>query len=346
MGQCLEKILVIRRDNIGDLICTTPLLTQLRKSYPTAQIDVLVNSYNVAAIAFNPDINNVYVYTKGKHRLTNQSLWQIYWPRFKLIWRLKKNHYSAIILAGGYSQHAVHLAKQIKAPIVIGFVSECGKNTLLTHSIHEPKNSLHEAERTLLLASALGINASPPLPKLTLKVDTNLVKHYSTAINNTSLFSNKSKKIIALHISARKKDQRWPAEYFVELIQQLNQSNLYNFILFWSPGDENNKHHPGDDQKAQAIIQALPNTPLLPCSTHQLEELIAAMSLCDRVICSDGGAMHVAAGLGKPIVCFFGSSNAKQWHPWGVPHVVLQPDSQQVADIKPYQVVEALASLG
>ena len=31
------KILVIRRDNIGDLVCTTPLISALRRRFPEAE---------------------------------------------------------------------------------------------------------------------------------------------------------------------------------------------------------------------------------------------------------------------------------------------------------------------
>ena len=75
--------------------------------------------------------------------------------------------------------------------------------------------------------------------------------------------------------------------------------------------------------------------------TTTLRQLIAGISLCDQFICSDGGAMHIAAGLGKPLVCFFGDSSAEQWHPWGVPHVLLQPDSRDVADISVTEVLQA-----
>lgn len=40
------KILIIRRDNIGDLICTTPLFEAIRQHYPDAYLAALVNSYN------------------------------------------------------------------------------------------------------------------------------------------------------------------------------------------------------------------------------------------------------------------------------------------------------------
>ena len=61
------KILIVRRDNIGDLICTLPLVSSLRKLFPKGRIDILVNSYSAAVVSRHPDIDNVYVYTKLKH---------------------------------------------------------------------------------------------------------------------------------------------------------------------------------------------------------------------------------------------------------------------------------------
>lgn len=55
-----SKILFIRRDNIGDLICTTPAIHTVRKEYPDAKIGILVNSYNADAIINNPDIDEIY----------------------------------------------------------------------------------------------------------------------------------------------------------------------------------------------------------------------------------------------------------------------------------------------
>ena len=152
--------------------------------------------------------------------------------------------------------------------------------------------------------------------------------------------------VIGVHISARKTTNRWQEEKFVELIRKLHQENdQLQFALFWSPGDENNPHHPGDDQKAERIIRGLQDIPLQALPTHRLEELISFMDICDTMICSDGGALHIAAALGKPIVCFFGKSDASRWYPWGVPHVLLQTETRNVADISVNQVYQAYSSL-
>jgi ADP-heptose:LPS heptosyltransferase len=104
-------------------------------------------------------------------------------------------------------------------------------------------------------------------------------------------------------------------------------------MLFWSPGESDNPLHPGDDAKAEAIMRELPGIPILAYPTRELGQLIGGLSICDAIICSDGGAMHLAAGLGKPILCFFGKSDVTRWHPWSVPYVLRQKPSLEVTDI-------------
>ncbi len=69
------------------------------------------------------------------------------------------------------------------------------------------------------------------------------------------------------------------------------------------------------------------------------------LGACDIVVCADGGASHLAAALGKPVVCLFGDSDVRRWRPWGVPQRVLQPPTRKVSDIPPEDVAAALKSL-
>ncbi|HVC10079.1 MAG TPA: glycosyltransferase family 9 protein, partial [Burkholderiales bacterium] len=117
-------------------------------------------------------------------------------------------------------------------------------------------------------------------------------------------------------------------------------------LLLWSPGPANHPRHPGDDEKANEIVARVGHAaPLIAYPTLDLPELIGALAACDAVVCADGGAMHLAAALGKPIVALFGDSPAERWRPWGVPHKVLQPASRNVADITLEEVANALTSI-
>jgi ADP-heptose:LPS heptosyltransferase len=151
---------------------------------------------------------------------------------------------------------------------------------------------------------------------------------------------------VAIHISARKVPQRWPIERFAELMKQIHLSDGSRFMVFWSPGDENNPLHPGDDSKAAQLLALVTDLPVLPFPTQQLGELIAGLSLCNKMVCADGGAMHIGAALGLSMVCLFGNSDAERWFPWGTKYQLLQAESRDVNDISVSDVLNAWNALG
>ncbi|MGV6851509.1 MAG: glycosyltransferase family 9 protein [bacterium] len=343
------KFLIIRRDNIGDLICTTPFIEIMRRAYPDAQIDALVNSYNIQVLENNHYLDNVYAYTKAKHRDVAQSKTSVYWQRLKLLMQLRRVHYDFVILAQTpFSRHAYRLARIVNPRRIVGYCDKEGEK--LCKGIALPKlvdevQGLHEVERVLRLLSILNIRKPVDLPCMTVHADMSIRQQLAKALPTNNEKGSMSTITVGIHISARKPQQRWSCAAFVELIQCLNAQYACRFLVFWAPGDADNSRHPGDDQKAEKVLNELSDYPVFPIKTVELRELISGIDLCDYFICSDGGAMHIAAGLGKPIVCFFGNSDAKQWFPWGVRHQLLQPDSEVVDDITVEQVLKAFGQL-
>ena len=55
--------------------------------------------------------------------------------------------------------------------------------------------------------------------------------------------------------------------------------------------------------------------------------------------------MHIAAAMGKPVVCFFGDSDAARWRPWAVSYRLLQPESRDVADVSVEEALRAFEAL-
>ena len=326
------RFLIIRRDNIGDLVCTTPLLRALRAHYPGAYIAALVNSYNRSVVENNPDINALFSYTKLKHRAHGRSIVRTYLERLRLLMALRRMRFDYIILAGpGFLSRVLRTARFINPRHIIGFTdpnqrSPTGLDGGIPYALPLP---LHEAEDVFRLLAPLGIQGKPPCMSIVTDPESRLRAQGRLA----DLDFRGAAMLIGIHISARKPGQRWPAAHFVELIRKLHTHYKAAFILFWSPGAADNALHPGDDDKADQIMAQLKGLPIMAYPTQELRDLIGALSLCDFVICSDGGAMHIAAALGKPIVCFFGNSDKTRWYPWGVPHVLLQPESLDVSDI-------------
>ena len=331
--------MVIRRDNIGDLICTTPLLHGLRRKYPDARISVLVSSYNVEVLKGNPDVNEVFVFLKKHQKSHGYGRLGMLWNRWRLRQTIRKRRFDNIILANGGWRYAHTLGgKQL-----IGF-REPGEPNHRQPDVLAPDHGgfrEHAVSKMAKLGALLG--AEETLGATKLFPDTDLVAKEQARL--VSLCWDPKRATAALHISSRKPDQRWPEESFVELAKTLISSCGIQLLLFWSPGAESDPMHPGDDGKAQRILDRLHGLPAYPCPTLEINQLIASLSLADQMICSDGGAMHVAAALKKPIVCFFGTSFVPEWHPWGVPYIALQKPSRQVADITVEETVAAFAEL-
>lgn len=338
-----NKILVIRRDNIGDLVCTTPALAALRRHYPSAEIAALVNTYNADVLRGNANLNHVFVYQKFKHAGGLWGRFKALLKRFGLIVRLRRWKPDVTILAkSSYDRHGLNFARQIGAECTIGFVpydlSHAKglpdiqlKNTELT--------SLHEVEVVNALLAPLGINDA--LSPLQVFPDAKGV-----AAINARLPTATNR--IGLHISARESERRWGTDNFIALTKHILVTQPDSqILLFWSPGKADDPHHPGDDEAAAQLIQSVQSGRLIPMQTQNLTELIAALSLCDLFIGTDGGALHLAVGLNKPCVALFEKLPQKlnHWYPWRVPNRVVHGTRADVASIGLEQVAAALAAM-
>jgi ADP-heptose:LPS heptosyltransferase len=317
------SILVIRRDNIGDLVCTTPLFSALRTKYPRAWIAALVNRYNAAVLEKNPDISAVYSYQKAKHRSSGESLLGIYWHRARLILELRRRSIDFVVLAApGYQASALRFARAVKPRHVVGFA---GHGELIDMPVPRADRPEHQVEQIFRVARPLGIEGPP----LVLRVNPD----EEARRRLRALLPPGKAPVVGVHISARELDRRWPDESFAVLMARIAERYGAVVALTWAPGDADNPRFPGDDASAEALTRGPAARHIVPMPTSDVTELIAALSLCDYVVCSDGGPVHLAAALGKPVLCFFGGEDRSLWYPWGVPYELLQKETKQVRDI-------------
>jgi ADP-heptose:LPS heptosyltransferase len=312
------RILILRRDNIGDLVCTTPLIAALREQRPGAWLGALVTTYNAEVLAGNPALDEVFVYEKLKHR-TGSLLSHL---RSRMgEWSRMREHRIDCVLVPASSPRSLKLARSLKPGRVLAAPAAVPARQ-------------HEVERTYELGRTLGLRGKPG--PLQLHPDSRKRAELDARLGPGPF--------VALHISARRPAQRWPLERYAALAARLARET--RVILLWAPGASGNPGHPGDDAAATEVLRMARNPAVIPVPTADLGMLIAALSLADRVICPDGGAMHLAAALAKPVVALFGDSPVERWRPWGVPHRVLRPESRDLADLPVEPVLEALAALG
>ena len=337
------RILVIRRDNIGDLVCTTPLIAALRARYPQGHIAALVNSYNADVLEGNPALDAVHVYTKLKHRAPSETVLKVLSGKLGLFSALRRPRFDCVLLAkSGFDRQGLALARWIAPRHVVGFAPPDGRTAAgLSHPVPPaPAAEMHEVEVLARLGTALGIDDA--LGPLRAYPSSARVAEWRARL--PALAEERGRKWIALHISAREPGRHWPADKVVALIERLAASGPIGFVLLWAPGPADDPRHPGDDDKAQAIRRGAPaGAPLLAAYTARLADLTAVLSLCNAFIGADGGALHLAAALGLPCVALFENLEHKKrhWHPWHVPCELVAPATRDIADIGVEQVVEA-----
>lgn len=319
----LKSVLFIRRDNIGDLVCTTPAIRALRIKYPKAHIGVLVNSYNAGVLEGNPDVDEVFVYEKGKH--SGKGLLSQGFDNISLLRRIRQRRFEvAIGCSYSYQKRLARYTFFTGAPKRIGFVPQGSGLPWLSYncSVAESKVPIHEVEAMMALLEPLGV-AGPP-PPLFMRPDPVEVERVRRLMGIKE--TGQGRGPVVFHISSRRPKNRWPKESFKALGERIGAELGLKIMLLWSPGSTSNPLHPGDDEDAAWIATSMKPAPFAYRTTN-LGELTAAMSLASLVVSLDGGAMHIAAALGKPVLTVWGSTEQKRWHPWGVPSVVLQgPD--------------------
>jgi ADP-heptose:LPS heptosyltransferase len=311
------RILILRRDNIGDLVCTTPLLAGLRARLPQAWLGALVTTYNSEVLANNPALDEMFALEKLKHR--SGGLISHFRSRLGQQSRLRQQKIDCVLVPAP-SPQSLKLARSLKPGEVIAAPTAFPAR-------------MHEVERTFELGRSLGV-AGVPGP-LQVFADEERALELAQEIG--------AGPFTAVHISARRPAQRWPLERYAALAARLSKHG--KVMLLWAPGSRDNPRHPGDDEAAQQVCNMASSPAVLPVATPDLKSLIAALSLAGRVICPDGGAMHLAAALGKPVVALFGDSSVNRWRPWGVTHRVVQPESRDLAGLALEPVLEAFQAL-
>ncbi|TFZ48235.1 lipopolysaccharide heptosyltransferase family protein [Serratia proteamaculans] len=336
----MKNILIIRRDNIGDLVCTTPLIEGVKIAYPDAKLYLLINKVSQDVVKNNPHIEKVFVYKKAKHKAKNETTLGVYFERLMIFLKLRKIKFDAAILANPVPcKYSLRLAKMAGISNIIG--ADLG-----TADIHHPFrkenfSGKHQVEHTYSYLSAITEQHIPIPP----------VRVYLTAEERQQAAQRLQKclppveQVFAVHISSRSPKRRWPIERYAEIINRLLAEQNTGVLIFWSPQGTLTPDDVGDQKRAEQLLALCQNERVALYPTASVRELLAGFDLCDRVLCSDGGQMHLAAALNKDMVVFFGDTDKESWHPWTGRYQILQTESGDCIDVSVEDVWQRIQTL-
>jgi heptosyltransferase-2 len=289
----VPKILIVSPNWIGDALLAQPLFARLRKKAPGAIIDALAPAWTVPVLKRMPEIGEVIAAPFGHGELKLPARW-------RLGRSLRARAYDeAVVLPNTLKSALIPFFAGI--PLRTGFVGESRYGLLnRIHKLDEKRLPLM-AERYAQLAEKPGAPPAHPLPEVRLRVDG---ANLALALGKLGLSC--AKPVVAFCPGAEYGPaKRWPARYFAALAEKL----AANGRAIWLFGSE--KDRVIGDEIAELSKGAAINL----CGRTDLASAIDLLSLAEVVVSNDSGLMHVAAGVGRPVVALYGSSSPEHTPP-------------------------------
>lgn len=135
----MKRFLIIQTAFIGDVILATPVISELKRIYPEAEIDILVRKGNESLLANNPKIHSVFTLnkTEGKYKAI-----------FALIKLFRAKNYDEVINLHRFASTGLITALS-GAKSKVGFDKNPLSRFFSIRIKHEIGNGKHEVERNL-----------------------------------------------------------------------------------------------------------------------------------------------------------------------------------------------------
>lgn len=322
----IKRILVIRIDFLGDMVCTTPFLRALKQRWPQAEIHVLASKYNSPVLDNNPAVARVhhYVYSKNYEKNVRPGFLNYLKDRVKLIFSLRKIKFDLLIIpSGGMNKNAINFARQLN-------VADCRWHNADTE--FDDRIPAHMLARPLIHEALAGFCLMPELntPDIN-QMNPQIFPCQARVLYWQQKLGEKNRARVGLFISNNSAERRWPEQKWQALTDAL--SGKCEFIIFHSPQDKCISKW-RRDEKARWV------------STQTVADLIAAMTQLDIVVSADSAPVHFASALQIPLVALFEDRPEKyrRWHPLGVRNIVLH-EGGNVSNIASKSVSAAVTQL-
>jgi heptosyltransferase-1 len=293
-----KKILIVRLSSIGDTIHGLPLLSAIKRYYPSARVSWLVEKPSSLLLMNNPLLEKVILFDKEKYK-QNWSNPKTLNEFQQFIKNLQAEEFDlAIDLQGLFKSGILTLLSG--APRRIGF-----KHTReLTSFFYTEKlnagphasNSEHIILKNLKLASYLDIpeiSVSYPLPPIseqTIEKVATLLKDLQPGLQTVTLIP-----------ATLWKSKHWQTEYWQEIINTL--AGKTNIILTGTAEDQH---------LINTITQNLRDNQYINLAGKTiLTDLIEVFRHSDLVIGPDTGPLHLAVATSKPaVIAIMGPTSA------------------------------------
>lgn len=296
--------IIVRMPNwIGDLVMSTPVLADLRASYPDATITAMVQGNLSHLLQEDPNIDEIFAFSKP-------SGWLRRTEHRDLIQKLRTGDYDlGVLLTNSFSSAWWFWRGRVK--LRLGYAGDW-RSLILTHAIPYPENieKQHLVHTYKQLLNAVGLPETGTVPKLYVSD----LERQAASEQLELLGIPNASRIVGVNPGAAYGSAKcWLPERFKEVVHRLlDDPDIY--VLFF--GDKLGAPLVND------ICNDMPSRVINLAGRTSIRELMAYIEACDVFLTNDSGPMHMASALGTPLLALFGSTSDVKTGPFNQGRVI------------------------
>ena len=302
----LRRVLLVKLSSLGDVVHALPLLDALRMGLgPDVHIAWAVRGAYADLLRGNPNLDQVYTLQKRG------------WGAAMQLGReTRQGHFDATLDAQGLFVSGA-LTRLSGAPLRIGLDrNREGNARFLTHAVVPGRQRAHIVDILMSFCDVLHIPRVPPRPQTYLSEGVG-ASQADALLATTGLSAAGGAPLAGFIVGASTPDKTWPVARWAEAAGRLHAAGVRVALL----------GGPSETATGAAVVAAAPTGSVAADLTGQtpLPTLAAVLARCGVVIGGDSGPMHLAVGVGTPVVGLYGVTDWARTGPgWGpAPAIIL-----------------------
>lgn len=325
----IRSILIVVRHQLGDMLCSVPMMRSVRKKFPGALITLVTKRSTGFKEIFennNPPVDDIIMYEYGFENFIN-TIKNIRDKKPELAIIPSSVIFSATNHLFGYysrAKYRVGVRSKDHEPNKIGYTLNIKSNFLWD------SKKVHQIERNLDVIRQIGI--TPEENRLLLTVNSEQQKFAEEFYAKN--FPDKNRVVIGLHPGAAKEGNIWPFEKFAGLMDMLyNRTGAYFYV---SEGHADTKCV---NELEKMLKEKYPHIEYAKYCGEIMNNA-ANISKTGLFISNDTGIMHLASGFDIPVIGLFGPTKAYEWGPVGTNKASIQASDGRIKNIEITHVLE------
>ena len=303
----VNNVLIVKLDHAGDVLLSTPVIKSIRKTYPQADITLIVGPWSLDVVKENQDVNEVITYKAYWHDRSPEKRMNLR-ETYSLIKSLRKKKYDLFFDLRG-DLFSILISFLAGIPRRIGYVWE-GGGFLLTDEV---KTSVDKHQVQILMDALRAIRKEPSEEFSTEMKISEKDKITANKILDAGGWDHQAH-IVGFHIGAGYPSKLWEPSRYARLMNILVEK--YNTQVLILGGHD-------DEYIYKSIKEHLNFKPINVIGKTDFSETAALIERCCLFVGNDSAPVHIAAAVGTSAVVIFSAANdVNRWRPYGK-HVFL-----------------------